>query len=252
MSVTINGLTITNLTAQPLGYTSEDVSKGLAARSWTVTGLLNNTQLGQFVSIFETWLVARRADPDSIASNSVGSTVALSFSANGLSASGVACWFTDAPSIEQVGAYVQLTATLVDANQALEIAKRQVEQEVEKEEALGTAAVDFGTVTLGGVVITLTEPMETLDDLPTLERTAGGFPYIQGPLRASAVRQITGTVANEAAYTTLRNWVATTVQSTPAVGSWWPTSPPTASAEAKLINGLKTDVWTVSLTVEQV
>lgn len=60
MSVTINGLTITNLTAQPLGYTSEDVSLGLAARSWTVSGLLNSTQLGQFISIFETWLAARR------------------------------------------------------------------------------------------------------------------------------------------------------------------------------------------------
>lgn len=249
MSVTINGLTITNLTAQPLGYTSEDVSLGLAARSWTVSGLLNSTQLGQFISIFETWLAARRADPDSIASNSVGSTVALSFSANGLSASGVACWFTEAPSIEQVGAYVQLTATLVDANQALTVAKKSLEKSSAANDAL---LPSLGTVTLGGVTITLTEPMETLDDLPSLERTAGGFPYIQGPLRSSAVRQITGTVANEAAYTTLRNWVASTVQSTPSTGDWWPTSPPTATAEAKLINGLKTDVWTVSLTVEQV
>lgn len=249
MSVTINGLTMTNLTAQPLGYTSEDVSLGLAARSWTVAGLLNSTQLGQFISIFETWLAARRADPDSIASNSVGSTVALSYSANGLTASGVACWFTDAPSIEQVGAYVQLTATLVDANQALTVAKKSLEKSSAADDAL---LPNLGTVTLGGVTITLTEPMETLDDLPTLERTAGGFAYIQGPLRSSAVRQITGTVANEAAYNTLRNWVASTVQSTPSTGDWWPTSPPTASVEARIVSGLKTNLWTVSLTVEQV
>jgi hypothetical protein len=249
MSVTINGLTISKLTAQPLGYTSEDVSLGLAARSWTVSGLLNSTELGQFVSIFETWLAARRADADSLATNSIGSTVALSFAANGLSASGVACWFTEAPSIEQVGAYVQLTATLVDANQALTVAKKSLEKSAAADDAL---LPSLGTVTLGGVTITLTEPMETLDDLPSLERTAGGFPYIQGPLRASAVRQITGTVANEAAYTTLRNWVATTVQSTPAAGDWWPTSAPTASVEAKIISGLKTNVWTVSLSVEEV
>jgi len=249
MSVTINGLTITNLTAQPLGYAAEDVSLGLAARSWTVAGLLNSTQLGQFISIFETWLAARQADPDSIASNSVGSTVGLSFSANGLSASGVACWFTDAPTIEQVGAYVQLTATLVDANQALTVAKKALEKSSAADDAL---LPNLGTVSLGGVTITLLEPMDTLDDLPTLERTAGGFAYIQGPLRSSAVRQITGTVASEADWITLRNWVASTVQSTPAVGDWWPTSAPTASVEARIVAGLKTNLYTVTLTVEEV
>ncbi|NBS68412.1 hypothetical protein EBT31_05795 [bacterium] len=249
MSVTINGLTITRLTAQPFGYTSDDVSKGRAARSWTVSGLLDQSELAQFVSIFNTWSAARRADPDPVGADDIGSTVALSCSANGLTASGVACWFSEAPQIEQVGRYVQLTATLVDAAQSLEITKTALEQEAKAEEALKP---DLGTVTLGGVVITLTEPMETLDDLPTLERTAGGFAYIQGPLRASAVRDITGTVENEAAYVTLRNWVASTVQTTPQAGAWWPTRPPTASVEAKMIDGVKTDVWTVSLTVEQV
>lgn len=249
MSVTINGLQIKNLTAQPFGYQADDVQLGLAARSWTINGLLDSTQLGQFKSIFDTWLAARQGDADSIASNSVGSTVALSASANGLTASGVACWFTDAPSFEQVGAYVQVSATLVDANQALSIAKKALEKSAAADDAL---LPNLGTVSLGGVTITLTEPMETLEDLPTLERTAGGFAYIQGPLRASAVRQIRGTVANEAAFTTLRNWVASTVESTPASGSWWPTSAPTASVEARIVNGLKTNVWSVSLTVEQV
>ena len=249
MSVTINGLQIKNLTAQPFGYEAEDVRLGLVARSWTVSGLLNTTQLGQFKNIFDTWWAARQADGDSIATNSVGTTVALSASANGLTASGVACWFTEAPSFEQLGAYVQVTATLVDANQALTAAKKSLEKSAAADLAL---APDLGTVTLGGVVITLSEPMETLDDLPTLERTAGGYPYIQGPLRSSRVRTITGTVANEAAFTTLRNWVATTVQSTPATGDWWPTSAPTASVETRIVAGLKTSIWTVTLTVEEV
>lgn len=249
MSVTINGLTISTLTAQPFGYEAEDVRNGLAARQWTVAGLLNSTQLGQFKSIFDTWLSNRQADGDSIATDSVGSTVSLSASANGLSASGVACWFSEAPSFEQVGAYVQLTATLVDATQALAVAKKALEKSAAADDAL---LPDLGTVTLGGVTITLTEPMETLDDLPTLERTAGGTAYLTGPLRASAVRTITGTVANEAAYNTLRNWVSTTVQSTPAVGDWFPTAPPTASVEARIVGGLKVNQWTVTLTVEQV
>jgi hypothetical protein len=249
MSVTINGLQIKNLTAQPFGYEADDVRLGLVARNWTVSGLLDATQLGQFKSIFDNWWAARQGDGDSIATNSVGSTVSLSASANGLSASGVACWFTEAPSFEQLGAYVQVSATLVDANQALTAAKKALEKSAAADLGL---APDLGTVTLGGVVITLTEPMETLDDLPTLERTAGGFPYIQGPLRSSRVRTISGTVANEAAFTTLRNWVATTVQSTPATGDWWPISAPTANAETRIVSGLKTTIWTVSISVEQV
>jgi hypothetical protein len=249
MSVTINGLQIKNLTAQPFGYEADDVRIGLVARSWTISGLLNTTQLGQFKSIFDTWITARQADGDSIATNSVGSTVSVSASANGLTASSVACWFSEAPAFEQLGAYVQVTATVVDANQALTVAKKALEKSAAADDAL---LPSLGTVTLGGVVITLTEPMETLDDLPTLERTSGGFPYIQGPLRSSRVRQITGTVVNEAAFTTLRNWVATTVQSTPAVGDWFPTSAPTATVETRIVGGLKTDIWTVSITVEEV
>jgi len=249
MSVTIGGLQIKNLTAQPLGYDGEDVSTGLVARKWSVVGLLDTTELASFSGIFETWLGNRQTDGDSIATNSVGSTVALSFSANGLTASGVGCWFTEAPSYEQVGAYIQLSTTLVDATQALAIAKLAKEKADAQTAAL---TPDLSTVTLGGVVITLTAPMETLDDLPRLDRTSGGFAYISGPLRCSAVRNITGTVANEAAFNTLRNWVATTVQSTPSTGDWYPISPPTASVEAKIVSGLVTNKWTVNITVEQV
>jgi hypothetical protein len=249
MSITINGLTITSLQAQPYGYASGDVERGLVARSWTVSGLLNTTQLGQFKSIFDTWRSARRSDPDSLNSNSVGTTVSLSASANGITSSGVACWFSEAPTFEQLGAYVQVTATLVDAAEALAVAKAQLEKEQSATDAL---LPSYGTVTLGGVTITLTEPMDTLDDLPTLERTAAGYPYLTGSVQASRVRTITGTVANEAAWTTLFNWVVSTVQSTPAAGSWFPTAPPTASAEVQIVAGLKTTIWTVNLTVEQV
>ena len=249
MSVTISGLQIKNLTAQPFGFTDDDVSLGLSARKWSVSGLLNQTELGSFNGVYETWLGNRQGDGDSIATNSVGSTVALSFSANGLSASGVACWFVSAPSYAQVGAYVELNVELVDATQALNVAKKRLEKSVAADDALKP---DLGTITLGTTVVTLTESAETLDDLPTLERTAGGFPYIEGPLTSSAVLNITGTVANEAAFNTLRNWVATTVQSTPSTGDWFPTSAPTASVETTVVSGVVTEVWTVSLGVEQV
>lgn len=247
MSVTINGLTINSLTAQPFAYDSTDVSKGLVARSWIVSGLLTTTQLAQFKSIFDTWRAARINDADSVASNSVGTTVALSASANGLTASGVACWFAEAPAFEQLGAYVQVSCRLVAAADALAVAKKEAE---DGGGDLGNP--DLGTFSLGGVTITLTEPMHTVGTLPTLDRTSAGFAYITGPLLTPEVRQITGTVANESAYLALVDWVRTTAASTPAANSWYPTSAPTASAEHKIVSGVKVVEWTVTLTVEKV
>jgi len=248
MSVTIDGLTISNLTAQPLSYEATNVRTGLAARQWEVSGLLDTTQLATFSGVWETWLGDRQNDGADLI-DGVGSTVALSFSANGLTASNVACYFTDTPQYQQVGAYVQLTTTLIDANQALNVQKLALEKSVALGDALNP---DLGTITLGTVVITLTKSAETLDDMPTLERTAGGFPYIKGPLRSSAVRNITGTVVNEAAFNTLRNWVATTVQSTPSTNDWYPISAPTASVETTMVNGVIVEKWSVSLSVKQV
>lgn len=248
MSVTINGLTIGSLTAQPFAYESENVRAGLVARSWNVSGLLTSSELANLQSIFDTWRAARIQDPDSLESDSVGTTVSLSASANGLTASGVACWFIDAPSFDQVGAYVQASFGLVDAAEALAVAKRSLEKSTSADAGLTPA---YGTLTLGGVTITLTEHAETLDDLPTLDRTAAGYPFLTGPLTCSRVRNIRGTLNSYADFTTLFNWVISQSGTTPSVGDWYPTSPPTATAEVKIVGGLKTTQWSVAITVEQ-
>ncbi|MFZ9568584.1 MAG: hypothetical protein ACO28M_01950 [Vulcanococcus sp.] len=249
MSITINGLTISALKAQPFAYEADEVRQGLVARTWEVSGLLNSSELANLKSIFDTWRAARITDPDSLESNTVGTTVALSASANGLTASGVNCWFTEAPSFEQVGAYVQTSFKLVDAAEALAVAKRRLEKSSSAEQALKPA---YGTLSLGGVTITLTEHAETLEDLPTLERTSAGYPYLSGPLSCSRVRSIQGTVAAYSDFTTLFNWVISQSGTTPSTGDWYPTSPPTATAEVKIVGGLKTTQWTVSLNVKQV
>lgn len=249
MSITINGLTINALTAQPFAYEGDDVRQGLVARSWQVSGLLTSSELANLKSIFDTWRAARITDPDSLESNTVGTTVAISASANGLTASGVNCWFTDAPSFEQVGAYVQASFKVVDAAEALAVAKRKLEKTSSAEQALQPA---YGTITLGGVTITLTEHAESLDNLPTLERTSAGLPYLNGPLSCTRIRTIQGTVASYADFTTLFNWVISQSSTTPSTGDWYPTSPPTATAAVKIVGGLKTTQWTVSISVKQV
>lgn len=241
MAITIGALSITRLTAQPFGYEETETREGLTARKWLVTGLCTNTEWSSLLSTYESWRNVRITDPDSVASNSVGTTVALTAAANGMTWSAVPCWFISAPSGEQVGAYVQASVELVDAAQALAVALRQKE----KEES-ATDKVDLGTFTIGSAVITLTKPPETYQDVPQLSLTAAGNSYVSGPLGATTVRDIEGTTS-AAGWTAVQAWFAATTAAIPAVGAYFPLNAPTATAENKVVNGLKIVEYTVSI-----
>jgi hypothetical protein len=236
---TIGGLSLNLLRQVESGFEGGDTTAGKVARSWTVSALVTSAQATSLYNLANTWRADRLDDEDSVASQSVGTTVAFE---------GVACWFSAMPSITPLGAYYQADFTVVDAAQALAIATK--EQEDQANEGLGRP--DLGTFSLGGVTITLTQPMETVGTLPTLARTSTGQAYITGPLIAPEVREVTGTVANAAAYSTLVNWVISTSQSVPSSGSWFPVSAPRATAEHKIVDGLKVVEYTVSITVEKV
>ena len=240
---TIGGLQLTLLRQVESGFEGGDVSAGKVARSWTVSAIVTSTQASSLYNLANTWRAGRLDDPDSVASQSVGTTVTFE---------NVACWFTDMPSIQPLGAYYQADFRVVDAAQALAIATKDAEQQQGGGGGGDLGRPDLGTVILGGVTITLTQPMETVGTLPTLARTSTGAAYITGPLIAPEVREITGTVANAAAYSSLVYWVMTTSQSIPAVNSWFPVSAPRATAEHKIISGLKVVEYTVSITVEKV
>jgi hypothetical protein len=94
--------------------------------------------------------------------------------------------------------------------------------------------------------------METVGTLPTLARTSTGAAYITGPLIAPEVREVTGTVANASAYESLVDWVIQISQSVPSAGEWFPVSAPRATAEHKIVDGLKVVEYTVSISVEKV
>ena len=156
--ITINGLTFTPLTAQPFGYEGE-ARTGLTARTFRCAGLLTPAQWATLVSIYDTWRASRILDADTLSSGVVGTTVPLTTgSINGLSVTGLACWFTEAPTGEQAGAYVSASCTLVDAAQALTVLLRGEEKARQSSEA---KTPNLGTVTLGSATITLTKPMET-------------------------------------------------------------------------------------------
>lgn len=244
-TVTIGAFTTSRLTAQPLGYegTARD---GLTARTFRITGLLTAAEWTSLVGVYNTWRDLRIADPDTLESGTVGTTVSLTLaSINGLSVSALACWFAEPPIGEQVGAYVQASATLVDANQALAVVLRQREKQKDAERP------NLGTVTLGLAVVTLTRPMDTRRDGPAVSLTAAGTSYITGPLKAHKIRQIEGWISS-GTYENLLTWWDTTIGSVPAVGSWFPVSEPNVSVEIDVTNGVKSTRYNVSLTALQI
>ena len=243
MSVSIGAFTTNKLLAQPYGYQETGTSDGLTARSWQISGLLTSTEWQSLLSVYNTWRDARIQDPDSVAANAVGTTVSLTANANGLTWSGVGCWFVNAPSGEQAGRYIQASVLLVDAAQALQVALRQREKAKSAEDRPA-----LGTFTLGSCTLTLLRPPVTYQDIPQLQLTAAGTSYITGPLTATKVYALEGET-NAAGWTALQTWFETTVGTTPAAGAYFPVSAPTATATNDVVNGLKVITYTVSISV---
>ena len=248
MTITIGSFSTNALTAQPFGYEG-DARAGLTARTFTVAGLLSPAQWQALISEYNTWRNSRLTDADTLSSAAVGTTVSLTItSTNGLSVSGLACWFTEAPSGEQTGAYVSASCTLVDASQALAVLLREQEKSRQSSEATTPA---LGTVTLGSAVVTLTKPMETRQDGPQVALTATGTSYITGALAAHKVRNIEGRITTGTPSDVL-SWYDSTIAAVPAAASWFPISAPTFDAEVIITGGAKATRYSVSLQALQI
>lgn len=257
MTVTIGSFTTNALLAQPFGYEG-DPRDGLTARTFTINGLLTPAEWQALISEYNTWRGTRLTDADTLSSGTVGTTINLTISStNGLSVTSLACWFSDAPKGDQTGAYISASVTLVDANQALAVLLRSREKERQSSEALtpnlGTQSF---TYQLEGqqavtVVVTLTKVPETRQDGPNVTLTATGKSYVQGPLAAHKVKQIEGYIST-GTYAQLLTWYDATIAAIPSTGAWFPTSPPTATAEVIIIGGVKATRYNVSLSLVEV
>lgn len=247
MSITLGDFSFNTLTAQPFGYAETDTQAGLTARRWRIAGLCTPAEWQDLLDVYDAWQSDRKEDEDSLKSGVIGTTVPLTANANGITWTSVACWFLSAPSGEQAGPYISVDAEVVDAIQALEVLLYQEEKNKQRSEAL---LPDLGTVTVGTTVLTLLKPMETYDNNPQVALTAAGSHYISGPLTASRIRDIEGTCTT-AGWEDLLTWFEAIVQTTPVVGTWFPASAPTATAEAVIDLGVKTTRYTVSLRLIQ-
>jgi hypothetical protein len=266
--VTIGSFTTNRLTAQPFGYEG-DARDGLTAPSYRISGLLTASEWQDLVSVYETWRDLRIQDTDSLyevynptgpgSTPDPGSTVLLSLGKsnptaapiNGLSVSEVGCYFTEPPSGEQAGNYINATVTLVDAVKALEVLLYQEQKNQERSDA---TEPDLGLETFDTVEIQLIEDAATRQDSPTASLTAGGTTLLTGALKAHEVRRIRGFITPDSngTYSDLLDWYDTTIETKPSAGDWFPIEPPSATVERRIIGGLVSVRYTVSLTLLKV
>lgn len=260
VTVSYNGNTFTfnTLTAQPFGYAETDTQAGLTARKWRITGLCTPEQWFDLLSVYDAWQSDRKEDEDTIKSGVIGTTISLDVNANNSLAptpayqggdwQNVACWFSSAPSGEQAGPFINVDSEVVDAIQALETLLYQEEKSKQRGEGVKP---DLGTLNIGGTVLTLVKTLETYDNVPQVSMTALGTHYVSGPPTATRVRDVEGTT-DTSGWENILDWFETTVTSTPAQGSWFPVSAPTAVAEAVVDQGVKTTQYTVSIRLVQI
>ena len=248
MTVTIGSFSCSALTAQPFGYDETDTSAGLTARKWILNGLLTPSQWDTLLTVYNNWRDTRIDDPDTLQSLTVGTTVNLTASANGLDWTTVACWFIQAPQGTQAGYYISVEAEVVDAAQALEVLKKEQEKQKEREDGLRP---DLGTLTIGTTTLDLLKPKETYANPPQVQLTAAGNHYLSGPLTASRIYDAEGET-NATGWTGIQTWYEAIVQTIPSSGTFFPFSVPTATARAEIQAGVKTTIYTVSVQLVEI
>ena len=247
MSITINGLKISALQSVPYAHAG-DALTGRTARRFPVQAILSKADWLTLDNIYTTWRAARLADPDTMVSLTIGSTVSCSGKVYGYTWNNVASWFAEAPQASPAGGYMSVSFELIDAVQQLAVMLR--------EEEISTQIADnestYGTYTLGTITLNLTGPLDSFEDGPRLDLAATGTHVIRGPMLASKIRRVTGWTHTANAESTIRAWYETQIGSTPAENTYWPMSPPTIEQTPKIINGARITRYLVSADLKQI
>lgn len=251
MSITVGTLTFSRYQAFPVSWETLDVPQGLAARAWQLDVLLTAAEGLQLSQIFDTWRASRITEPDALEADSVGTTVALTGTIGGYSWSNVGCWFTSPPSFGAGNSmWQQASFTLVDAAQMLAALRRQQELE-DAAESSDESEIDYGTLVVGGVTLTLLQPADGYTDGPTATATATGTDLIEGSLYAWRIQSVRGWT-NQAGWDTIFAWYPTAIAVLPASGTWFPVTPPSLDRDIVSIDGVETERWIVSIDLRRI
>jgi hypothetical protein len=247
MSITVGSLTIKALRDVPFAHDGDALS-GRTVRKFPVSAILTPADWLTLNGIYTTWRTARLADPDTMVSLAIGSTVNTSGTIWGMTWTNVATWFSAPPVPTSVGAMVGVTFELVDATQQLAVMLREQE--------IGTQVADndstYGTLVIGTLTLNLTAEAPGFEDGPTMELAGTGTHVIRGPLMATKVRRVEGWTNVAGADDTIRAWYETAITTTPAVNDWFPVSPPEVEQVPVIVAGVRVTRFLISLELRQV
>jgi hypothetical protein len=125
-----------------------------------------------------------------------------------------------------------------------------------REQEIGTQVSDndstYGTLLVGGLTLNLTAEAPGFDGGPTMELGATGTHVIRGPLLATKVRRVQGWTHVSGADDTIRSWYEGTIATTPAVGDWFPVTPPAVEQLPVIVAGGRVTRYLISLELRQV
>lgn len=255
---TIGTAQFPTLTAQPFSYEQTDTRAGLTAREWILQGLLKPSEWLSLLDVYDGWRDTRISDASTNLSESVGTTVNLSGKgAGGETWTSVPCWFTEAPTGEQVGAYINVSVKLVDAAQALEVLLRSQEKSNEEGElptlfylyASGTTIASSETLPVSSNwTIRVTEYTRRRENAPTYGFTALGTTYVSGSILSHNAATYTGYIIDGEDTDILATYDAQ-VAITSAPGSIVIFQPPEFTYESIISNGVRTVRYPVTLTL---
>lgn len=248
MPVTVGSLTIRALQDFPVAHGGDSL-QGRTARKFPVKAVLSPADWLTLNSIYTTWRNARINDPDTFQSLSVGTTVATSGQVYGYSWSNVAAWFSQPPAATPLGGMVGVSFELIAAYDHLQLIKREKETALQLDDTL---ADTFGTVTIGGITLTLISSPIDYEDVPRMELAGTGTSVIRGTLAASQVQKIQGWTHDSNAEQAIRDWYEATIASLPAAGDFWPISGPRFSHTPVIVSGARLTRTVVSLDLKQV
>lgn len=251
MTVTIGALTINALQSLPIGYEDVNVRQGIVVRAWDIDGIVEQEEAAAISNLYEAWYATRKTEPDTMETGTIGTTVAFTGDAGGRNWTAVACWFDKSPEFTRTGYRWRVSLRLVNAAEALAAHVADKKLTTDAEEA---TTLTFGTLTVGGVVLTLLEDPDARGDGPSVEIAATGTDIISGPVRSIRLRNIKGYGPNpgNTDYQTLLTWYDTQVANLPSYASWWPISPPTPSPEVITTSSGKVTRYIISFTLRYI
>jgi hypothetical protein len=247
--ITYDGTTFTypnlSLSAElPFGFDGSNVRRGRTAEMLKITGVLLKEDAETLIDLYRAWRDEKILEEDPEKTGELGAVVLVSGEDIGFSWEQKQCWFNKAPDITYAGIYAKTTIEVVDAEQALQII---VEEEEDKEED----GIDLGTLTLGDAVITLLVRPENYGDLPQLQRNPAGAHVISGSLTLEEVKDVEGWVT-ETDLPLLESWLNTTIATTPAPNTWFPTNWQRPTAKKRTVESAIQTTYDVKLQLVKI